>query len=80
MFTLPFGRGRGLPRPYRAVYFYCPVGRGDLTPPCKLGIAANFPLIRHRSPENWNCLLFLLYNETNNEQKNCRNYQKQSIY
>ena len=29
---------------------------------------------------NWNCLLFLLYNETNNEQNNCRNYQKQSIY
>ena len=25
-------------------------------------------------------LLFLLYNETNNEQNNCRNYQKQSIY
>ena len=35
-FTLPLGRGRGVPRPYRAVVFYCPVGRGDPTPPCDL--------------------------------------------
>ena len=26
--ALPFGRGRGMPRPYRAVNFYCPAGRG----------------------------------------------------
>ena len=25
--------GGAMPRPYRAMHFYCPVGRGDLTPP-----------------------------------------------
>ena len=35
MFIIIYGRGRGVPRPYRAVYFYCPVGRGDPTPPQK---------------------------------------------
>ena len=29
-----------MPRPYRAVFFYCPVGRGDLTPPGKWAAAA----------------------------------------
>ena len=29
-----------MPRPYRAMYFYCPVGRGDPTPPGELAIAA----------------------------------------
>ena len=33
--ALPQNRGRGLPRPYRATYLYCPVGRGDPTPPGK---------------------------------------------
>ena len=33
IFIIIYGRGRGVPRPYRAVYLYCPVGRGDLTPP-----------------------------------------------
>ena len=28
-----YGRERGVPRPYHAVYLCCPVGRGDLTPP-----------------------------------------------
>ena len=27
--------------------FYCPVGRGDPTPPGKLVVIANFPLISH---------------------------------
>ena len=35
VFIIIYGRGRGLPRPYRAMIFYCPVGRGDLTPPEK---------------------------------------------
>ena len=29
LFIIIYGRGRGMPRPYRAVVFYCPVGRGD---------------------------------------------------
>ena len=33
IFIIIYGRGRGLPRPCRAINFYCPVGRGDLTPP-----------------------------------------------
>ena len=40
IFIIIFGRGRGRPRPYCAVYFYCPVGRGDLTPPRKLAVTA----------------------------------------
>ena len=28
-----------MPRPYRAMYFYCPVGRGDPTPPGELVVA-----------------------------------------
>ncbi len=28
MFTLSFGRGRGIPRPYRAMFFYCPCSLG----------------------------------------------------
>ena len=32
-FSFSFGRGQGIPRPYRAMVFYCPVGRGDPTPP-----------------------------------------------
>ena len=35
IFIIIYGRGRGVPRPYRVVYFYCPVGRGDPTPPQK---------------------------------------------
>ena len=27
-----------MPRPYRAMIFYCPVGRGDPTPPGKWAI------------------------------------------
>ena len=42
-FTLPLGRGRGVPRPYRAVVFYCPVGRGDPTPPCDLPVISHLP-------------------------------------
>ena len=34
------GRGRGMPRPYRVTYFYCPVGRGDPTPPGNLAVDA----------------------------------------
>ena len=45
--VLPLGRGRGMPRPYCAMIFYCPVGRGDLTPPGEWATAANFPLISH---------------------------------
>ena len=33
IFIMAYDRGRGLPRPYRAMIFYCAVGRGDLTPP-----------------------------------------------
>ena len=43
MFALPFDRGRGMPRPYRAVVFYCPVGRGDPTPPCGLAVISHCP-------------------------------------
>ena len=39
-FTLPQNRGRGLPRPYRAIPYYNNVGRGDPTPPGKLATAA----------------------------------------
>ena len=42
-FALPFDRGRGMPRPYRAVVFYCPVGRGDPTPPCGLPVISHCP-------------------------------------
>ena len=42
-FTLPLGHGRGVPRPYRAVVFYCPVGRGDPTPPCDLPVISHCP-------------------------------------
>ena len=31
-----------MPRPYRAIYFYCPVGRGDPTPPGNLAITAKW--------------------------------------
>ena len=31
-----------MPRPYRAMYFYCPVGRGDPTPPEKWAITAKW--------------------------------------
>ena len=31
LFIIVYGRGRGVPRPYRTVFFYCPVGRGDPT-------------------------------------------------
>ena len=27
-----------MPRPYRAMIFYCPVGRGDPTPPGNLAV------------------------------------------
>ena len=40
--ALPLCRGRGIPRPYRATYFYCPVGRGDPTPPGSFAITGNF--------------------------------------
>ena len=40
IFIIIFGRGRGIPRPYRATYFYCPVGRGDPTPPGNLAVDA----------------------------------------
>ena len=40
IFAPPFDRGRGMPRPYRAMYFYCPVGRGDPTPPWNRAIDA----------------------------------------
>ena len=40
MLALLQNRGRGLPRPYREVYFYCPVGRGDPTPPGNLAATA----------------------------------------
>ena len=33
IFIITYGRGRGIPRPYRAKNFYYPVGRGDPTPP-----------------------------------------------
>ena len=33
IFAFPLCRGRGMPRPYRAIIFYYPVGRGDPTPP-----------------------------------------------
>ena len=46
-FTLPLGRGRGVPRPYRAVVFYCPVGRGDPTPPCDLPVISHCPYDRN---------------------------------
>ena len=36
IFIIIYGRGRGVPRPYRAMIFCCPVGRGDLTPPKSL--------------------------------------------
>ena len=39
--------GGAIPRPYRAMNFYCPVGRGDLTPLGNLAAAENFPLISH---------------------------------
>ena len=39
--ALPLCRGRGVPRPYRATYFYCPVGRGDPTPPGSFAITGN---------------------------------------
>ena len=39
IFILVYGRGLGIPRPYRAIIF-CPVGRGDPTPPGKLVLAA----------------------------------------
>ena len=42
MFALPLGRGRGMPRPYRAVVFYCPVGRGDPTPPWRLPVISHY--------------------------------------
>ena len=29
-----------MPRPYRAVYVYCPVGRGDPTPPGSFAFTA----------------------------------------
>ena len=32
-----------MPRPYRAILFYCPVGRGDPTPPGKWEVAAKLP-------------------------------------
>ena len=50
---LPLGRGRGLPRPYCAMYLYCPVGRGDPTPPRKLAVGTNLPFAcrgEHCSP------------------------------
>ena len=47
IFALAFDRGRGMPRPYRATIFYCPVGRGDPTPPGKWAVVGNFPLISH---------------------------------
>ena len=34
MFIIIYGCGRGVPRPYRAVYFYCPVGRSAPPLPC----------------------------------------------
>ena len=43
IFALPFDRGRGMPRPSRAVVFYCPVGRGDPTPPCGLPVISHCP-------------------------------------
>ena len=36
-----------MPRPYGVVVLYCPVGRGDPTPPGGLAIAAKFLLISH---------------------------------
>ena len=42
IFIIRFDRGRGIPRPYRATYFYCPVGRGDPTPPGSFAITGNF--------------------------------------
>ena len=62
IFIIIYGRGRGIPRPYRAMVFYCPVGRGDPTPPQKslpLGgkvarhapdegeMSGSYPLISH---------------------------------
>ena len=43
--SLRQNRGRGLPRPCRAMNFYCPVGRGDPTPPRDWAAAANFRLV-----------------------------------
>ena len=40
MFIIIYGRGRGVPRPYGVVALYCPVGRGDPTPPRSFAIAA----------------------------------------
>ena len=40
--ALPVDRGRGMPRPYRAGVFYCPVGRGDPTPPCGLPVISHY--------------------------------------
>ena len=39
----PYGRGRGLPRPYRAIPYYNNVGRGDPTPPRKFAAGAGLP-------------------------------------
>ena len=36
MLLQPQNRGRGLPRPYCAMILYCPVERGDPTPPGEL--------------------------------------------
>ncbi len=36
IFIIKYSRGRGVPRPYHAVYLYCPVGRGEVTPPKSL--------------------------------------------
>ena len=50
--ALPQNRGRGMPRPYRAMIFYCPVGRGDPTPPGSFATAANCPERSRPLPTN----------------------------
>ena len=56
--SLRQNRGRGLPLPCRAMNFYCPVGRGDPTPPRDWAAAANFRLVSRfytrtqKSPRN----------------------------
>ena len=54
--------------PLRGGEFYCPVGRGDLTPPGKWAVAANFPLIsrlRRQLPPQGEALTFLHFDFTN---------------
>ena len=44
MLLQPQNHGRGMPRPYRKRIFYCPVGRGDPTPPQMVDKQKSAPL------------------------------------